>query len=169
VAKAQQPEKVARIGILNNTTASGMAVLIDAFRQKLSKLGWIEGKNFTIEYRFGEQKSERMPDLAAELVRLKVDLVVVASTPVALAVKKATTTIPIVMANVGDPVGVNLVGSLARPGTNVTGNAGLSPRLKRLKNVIPKLVRVGFLRPSGGGAGTDLQLKEGLYIVNGEL
>ena len=83
-----------------------MAVLVDAFRQELSKLGWIEGKNFTIEHRFAENKgNERLPELAADLVRLKVDLIVVTGSPAALAAKKATTTIPIVMTNAPDPVG----------------------------------------------------------------
>jgi putative ABC transport system substrate-binding protein len=94
---------------------------VDAFRQELSKLGWIEGKNIAIEYRFGEQKRERLPELAAELVRLKVDLIVVSGGPSAVAAKGATTTIPIIMTNVGDPVGAGLVASLARPGGNVTG------------------------------------------------
>ena len=103
VAAAQQTGKIFRIGFLDSSNASGMAVLVDAFRQELSKLGWIEGKNFTIEYRFAEQKPERLPELAADLVRLKVDLIVIAGTPSALAAKKATTTIPIVMASGGDP------------------------------------------------------------------
>jgi putative tryptophan/tyrosine transport system substrate-binding protein len=98
---AQQTGKVFRIGFLDASTASGMAVLIDAFRQEMSKLGWIEGRNITIEYRFAEQKLERLPELAAELVRLKVDLIVVVSTPPALGAKSATTTIPIVMTNAG--------------------------------------------------------------------
>jgi putative ABC transport system substrate-binding protein len=99
----QQTGKVAHIGFLDVSTASGIAVLLDAFRQELSKLGWIEGKNITLEYRFAEQKSEPLPELAADLVRLKVDLIVVTSGPSALAAKKATTSIPIVMANAGDP------------------------------------------------------------------
>ena len=121
-ADAQQTGKIFRIGILDASTASGSAVLVDAFRQELSKLGWIEGKSITIEYRFAEQKSERIPELAADLVRLKVDLIVVAETSPALAAKGATTTIPIVMAAVSDPVGAGLVASLARPGGNVTGS-----------------------------------------------
>ena len=130
-----------------------MAVLIDAFRQELSKLGWIEGKNLTIEYRFAEQKPELLPELAADLVRLKVDLIVATDGLSASPAKGATTTIPIVMANVGDPVGQSLVSSLARPGGNVTGNSSLSPelnskRLEVLKDAVPKLARVGFLRPS---------------------
>src|SRR5262245_40063280 len=101
---AQQAGKVSRIGFLDNSTASGSAVLLDAFRQELNKLGWIEGKNIIIEYRFAEQNLERLPELAAELVRLKVDLIVVTATPPALAAKKATTTIPIVFTSGADPV-----------------------------------------------------------------
>ena len=106
---------------------------MEAFRQELSKLGWIEGKNITIEYRFAEQKPERLPELAADLVRLKVDLIVVTATPPALAAKRATTTIPIVMTSAGDPVGAGLVASLARPGGNVTGFSGLVVRTKHQK------------------------------------
>jgi putative tryptophan/tyrosine transport system substrate-binding protein len=165
-AGAQQTGKIFRIGFLDGSTASGMAVLIDAFRQELGKLGWIEGKNITIEYRFGENKSpERLPELAAELVRLKVDLIVVADTPSASAAKTATSTNPIVIAQAGDPVGAGLVASLARPGGNVTGLVSLSPelntkRLEILKDAVPKLSRVGLLRPPGTSTITDLQLKE---------
>jgi putative ABC transport system substrate-binding protein len=161
-ADAQQAGKVARIGILDTSTASGIAVLVDAFRKELSKLGWIDGKNLTIEYRFGEQNPERLPELAADLVRLKVDLIVAAGNVAALVAKNATTTVPIVMANSGDPVAADLVASLARPGGNVTGNSGLGPqlntkRLEILKDAVPKLVRVGLLRPAGG---SDRQLKD---------
>jgi putative ABC transport system substrate-binding protein len=120
-AEAQQAAKIFRIGFLDSSTASGMAGLLEAFWQEMRKLGWIEGKNITIEYRFAEQKPERLPELAAELVRLKVDLIVVTGTPPALAAQKATTTIPIVIANTSDPVGEGLVASLARPGGNITG------------------------------------------------
>ena len=162
ITEAQQPTKVPRIGILDASTASGSAVLWEVFRQEMSKLGWIEGKNIAFEYRFGEQKLERLPELAADLVRLKVDLIVVTGGPAALVAKKATTTIPIVMANVGDPVGAGLVASLGRPGGNVTGNSVLSPelnskRLQILKDAVPKLARVGLLRQVGA---TDLQMKE---------
>src|SRR5262247_427459 len=102
-AQAQQPKKVPRIGFLDNSTASGIAVLLEAFRQELRKLGWIEGKNIAIEYRFSELKAERLPELAADLVRLNVDLIVTTGEPPARAAKSATTTIPIVMANAGDP------------------------------------------------------------------
>jgi putative ABC transport system substrate-binding protein len=159
---AQQTGKVSRIGFLDNSTASSMAVLLEAFRQELSKLGWIEGKNITIEYRFAEQKNERLPELAADLVRLKVDLIVVSGPPAALAAKSATTTIPIVMTNASDPVGAGLIAGLARPGGNVTGLSSLgteliTKRLEVLKDAVPRLSRVGVLRPAGGA---DLQLKE---------
>jgi putative ABC transport system substrate-binding protein len=165
LAHAQQTGKIPRIGFLENSTASDSAVLVEAFRQELSKLGWIEGKNITVEYRFTEGQPERQPELAAELVRLKVDLIVVTGTPQALAAKSATTTIPIVMASVADPVGAGLVASLARPGGNVTGFSALSPelntkRLEILKDAVPKLARVGLLRPPGAGIAPDLQLKE---------
>ena len=151
---AQQPAKILRIGFLDSSTASGSTVLVESFRQELSKLGWTEGKNIAIEYRFAQQKRDRLPELAADLVRLKVDLIVVVATPAALAVKKATTTIPVVMATAADPVGVDLVASLARPGGNITGNSALSPelnskRLEILKDVVPNLTRVGLLLPLG--------------------
>jgi putative ABC transport system substrate-binding protein len=154
VREAQQPERMVRIGILDASTASGSAVLLDALRQELSNLGWIEGKNTSLEYRFAEHKLERLPELAAELVRLKVDLIVTSGGPTPLAAKKATSTIPIVMTNSVDPVGQGLVASLARPGGNVTGNSGLSPELNTkmleiLKDTVPKLTRVGHLRSRG--------------------
>ena len=160
--QAQQTGKAFRIGFLDSSTASGMAVVVDTLRQELSRLGWIEGKNISIEYRFAEQKSERLPDLAAELVRLKVDLIVTTGSPSALAAKKATTAIPIVMATAPDPVGSGLVASLARPGGNVTGLSGLAyelitVRLEILKDTVARLARVGLLRPAGG---SDLQLKD---------
>jgi putative ABC transport system substrate-binding protein len=163
-ADAQQTEKVARIGYLSTSTASGSAVLLDAFRQELSKLGWIENKNIAIEHRFAEGKRERVPELAADLVRLHVGAIVVVETQPALAVKTATSTVPIVMINVGDPVSAGLVASLARPGGNVTGLSGLSQelitkRLEILKDAVPGLTQVAVLW-SGGGAGTQLQLKE---------
>jgi putative tryptophan/tyrosine transport system substrate-binding protein len=161
-ADAQQTGKVPRIGFLDASTASGSAVLVDAFRQELNKLGWIEGKNIAIDYRFAEQKPERAPELVADLLRIKVDLIVVTGTLTASAAKKATTTIPIVMTNVGDPVSAGLVASLARPGGNVTGLSALATelntkRLEILKDAVPKLVRVGLLQSSGA---TDFQLKD---------
>ena len=161
-ANAQQAGKVLRIGFLDPSNASSIAGLLEAFRQELSKLGWVEGKSVTIEYRFAEQKPERLPELAADLVRLKVDLIVVSGITAALPAKKATTTIPIVMATSTDPVGTGLVASLARPGGNVTGLSSLSSelgtkRLEVLKDAVPRLSRVGVLRPVGG---SDRQLKE---------
>jgi len=149
LADAQQTGKVFRIGFLDQSTVSGSAVLVDAFRQELSKLGWIEGKNIAIEYRFAEQKNERVPELAAELVRLKVDLIVATTTPSALVAKSATTTIPIVMLSAGDPVAAGLVASLARPGGNVTGLSALSTeldtkRLEILKDAVPSSSELDF-------------------------
>jgi putative ABC transport system substrate-binding protein len=163
-ANAQQSGRVFRIGFLDGSTASGMAGLLDVFRQELNKLGWIDGKNITIEYRFGEQKNERLPELAAELVQLKVDLIVVTGDPPALAAKKATTTIPIVMASADDPVASGLVMSFARPGGNVTGNSSLgselgTKRLEILNDTVPKLGRVGLLRPLGFTISQDRQVK----------
>ncbi|TMB64188.1 MAG: ABC transporter substrate-binding protein [Deltaproteobacteria bacterium] len=162
---AQQAEKTFRIGFLDNSTAAGSASLLESFRQELRKLGWIEGKSITIEYRFAEQRNERLAELAADLVRLKVDLILVTGIPLALAAKKATSSIPIVMTSVTDPVGAGLIASLARPGGNVTGNASLAPelntkRLEVLKDAVPKLSRVGLLRLSGDSIGQDLQLKD---------
>jgi len=159
--EAQQPGKIFRIGYLDASTASGIAVLLDAFRQELSKLGWIEGKNISFEYRFAEQKPERLPELAADLVRLKVDLIVASGQPSALAAKNATATIPIVITTAVDPVSSGLIASLARPGGNVTGNSNLgtelnSKRLEVLKDAVPKIARVGILR----GAAISTQLDD---------
>src|SRR5215813_2281393 len=163
-AKAQQTGKIFRIGFLDSSTASGMAVMVDAFRQELSKLGWIEGKNITIEYRLAEQKTERLPELAAELVRQKVNLIVATGRAPAFAAKKATNTIPIVMTGFPDPVGEGLVASLAQPAGNVTGLSNLaaeltSKRLEILKDAVPKLTRVGVVRQAGGPGGESPVLK----------
>jgi putative tryptophan/tyrosine transport system substrate-binding protein len=158
---AQQPGKIFRVGYLDSSTASGTRVLVQAFRQELGKLGWIDGKNFTIEYRFSDgQKPERQRELAAELVRLEVDIIVASGIGVALAAKKATTTIPIVMTRAGDPVALGLVASLARPGGNITGVSTLSfelitKRLEVLKDTVPKLARVGVLSQGGTVEGSD--------------
>src|SRR5262245_20231479 len=164
-ATAQQTGKIFRIGFLFNSTASGSAPLVDVFRQELSKLGWIEGKNITIEYRYGEGKQDRLPELAAELVRLKVDLIVASAPPSVSAAKNATSAIPIVITNTVDPVGAGFVASLARPGGNVTGMSGFTAelttkRLEILKDAVPKLVRVGLLRGPTGSITVDLQMKE---------
>ena len=151
-----------RIGFLDNSTASGMAVLVGAFRQELSKLGWIEGKNITIEYRFAEQQNKRLPGLAAELVRLNVDVIVTGGPTPTRSAMEATGTIPIVMAVNANPVGLGFVASLARPGGNLTGLSSLTPelnskRLEVLKDAVPKLSRIGILRQAGI---SQSQLKE---------
>jgi putative ABC transport system substrate-binding protein len=150
-AQAQQSGKIFRIGILDNSTASGSAVLLDAFREELRKLGWIEGKNIGFEYRFAEQRNERLPELAGELIRLKVDLILAMGQQAASAAKSASLSIPIVMATAGSPVASGLVASLARPGGNVTGLSSLAPelnskRLEIIKDAVPRLTRVGLLR-----------------------
>ena len=163
---AQQKDKIFRIGFLDPSTVSGNAAILETFRQELRKLGWVEGKNITIEYGFAENKGpERVAELAAELVRLKVDLIVTSGVPPALEAKKATSTIPIVMVNVGDPLGLGLVASLARPGGNITGFDNLSfelntKRFEVLKDAVSKLDRVGLLRGSSYNPGVELQLKE---------
>jgi len=152
-AEAQQPAKVPRIGVLlpwPAPTPSAPSPTLEAFRQGLRELGRVEGQNIAIEYRYAEGKFERLPDLAAELVRLKVDVIVTSSDPAIRAVKQATTTIPIVMAVTGDPVGTGLVASLARPGGNITGLSLLAPelagkRLELLKETLPRLSRVAVL------------------------
>ena len=163
-AQAEQLTKVRRIGFLDRSTASS-SVLFLVLRQELSKLGWVEGKNITIEYRFADQKIERLPHLAAELVRLKVDVIVTGGSAPTRAAKEATATIPIVMAQAPDPVRNGFVTSLAHPGGNVTGLSGLSyelstKRLEVLKDAVPKLARVGLLWARGDSITTDLALKE---------
>jgi putative ABC transport system substrate-binding protein len=152
VAKAQQPGKIPRIGLLY-ASASINAVRIEAFRQGMRELGYVEGKNFVLEERYAEGKLDRFPALAAELVRLKVDVIVVGGPAATRPAKEATTTIPIVMAQDSDPVGNGFIASLARPGGNITGLATLSPelsgkRLELLKEVVPKLSRVAVLGTS---------------------
>jgi putative ABC transport system substrate-binding protein len=152
-ADAQQAGKVARIGFLGAGSPSDMSSpRLDVFRQGLRELGWVEGQNIVIDYRFAEGRVERLPDLAAELVRLKVDIIVAAAgTPPVAAAKNATDTIPIVMLGVGDPVGLGLIASLARPGGNVTGlsfSVGLEifgKGLELLKETVPKVRRVAIL------------------------
>jgi putative tryptophan/tyrosine transport system substrate-binding protein len=151
-AVAQPPTHVHRIGALSGLdTTPGRDPYVEAFLEGMRTLGYVEGQNLVLEYRGAAGQYERFPDLAAELVRLPVDvLLVVGSTPAALAAKQATTTIPMVMAGVGDPVGSGLVASLARPGGNVTGLASVSSELVRkqlefLKDVLPTLSRVAVL------------------------
>jgi len=142
--EAQQSGKIFRIGYLDNSTLAGSAVLVKAFLQELNKLGWIERKNIAIEYRFAEQKNERLPELATELGRLKVDVIVTRGPPATRAAKGATVTIPIVMTQDPDPVANGFVASLARPGGNITGLSSLAPetsgkQLELLKETVPKL------------------------------
>ncbi len=152
-AEAQQAGKVYRIGFLQSSPPAipGVASLLEAFRQGLREGGWVEGQNILIEYRFTEGRVERYPSLAAELVSLKVDLIVAASSLGAHAAKQATTTIPIVMVYVFDPVGLGVVASLARPGGNVTGVAFVAgpeiagKYLELLKEAVPKVSRVAVL------------------------
>ncbi len=149
-SEAQQRGKVPRIGFLGAATPAAAAHLVDAFRQGLRDLGYVEGQNIATEYRWAEGRLERLPDLAADLVRLKVDVIFAPSPPSALAAKNATTAIPIVMALPGDPVGLGLVASLARPGGNITGMSNVSvelapKQLQLLKQAVPKVSRVAIL------------------------
>jgi ABC-type uncharacterized transport system substrate-binding protein len=151
--EAQQPTKVPRIGFLGATYPSTNAARIEAFRQGLRELGYVEGKNIVIEYRWAEGKTERLPDLAAELVRLKVDIIVTAGPAVTRPAKEATSTIPIVMSFDNDPVGSGFVASLARPGGNITGLSALFPelsgkRLELLKEVLPMRSRMAVFGTS---------------------
>jgi putative tryptophan/tyrosine transport system substrate-binding protein len=148
--EAQQASKIARIGFLGATSASSWTSRVEAFRVGLSDLGYVEGRNITIEFRWAEGQYSRLPDLAAELVRLKVDLLVTHGTPGTLAAKQATTTTPIVMAASGDAVAAGLVAGLARPGGNVTGSTYfvrelMVKRLELLKDAMPRITRVAVL------------------------
>src|SRR5829696_8030827 len=151
VRAQQQTGNVPRIGFLSLTSPSDRPPLLDAFRQGLRELGWVEGQNVVIDYRYAEDRVDRLPDLAAELVRLKVDLIVSAGTQGVTAAKNATETIPIVMIGVRDPVGTGLIASLARPGGNVTGVSGsagleiVAKQLELLKETVPKIRRVAIL------------------------
>jgi len=149
VARAQNVEKVPVIGFLGTATSSGWSHWVAAFVQRLRELGWIEGRNITIEYRWAEGRSERYAEIAAELVRLPVDVIVTSGIAVAAA-KQAASSIPIVFALASDPVGTGLVASLARPGGNVTGLSGLgaelaSKRLELLRGVVPDLGRLAIM------------------------
>jgi putative ABC transport system substrate-binding protein len=149
-SQTQQPTNVPRLGLLSPFSPADTARWHEAFRQGLHNLGWVEGKNISIEYRYAEGRSDRLAGLAADLVRLKVDVIVAAVTPDALAAKHATSTIPIVMASPGDPVASGLVESLARPGGNITGLSQIAPelagkRLEWLNDIVPTLSRVAVL------------------------
>jgi len=153
ITEAQQPAKIPRIGYLSAASRSTSPARIEAFRQGLRDLGYVEGKNIVIEYRFAEGKLDRLPALVAELVRLKVDLIVTTASRETRASKGATNTIPIVMTTEGDPVGTGFVASLARPGGNITGLSTLTAelsgkRLELLKEILPNLSRVAVLGSS---------------------
>jgi ABC-type uncharacterized transport system substrate-binding protein len=149
-ARAQQPRKPPTIGFLGQSTRSAASEWTAAFVQRLRELGWIDGHNVAIEYRWGEGRNERFAEIAAEFVRLKVDVIVTSGTPTILAAKQATSVIPIVFATAGDPVGSGLVASLARPGGNVTGLATLAAdlagkRLELLREIVPDLHRLAIM------------------------
>jgi putative ABC transport system substrate-binding protein len=149
-AEAQPAGKVSRIGVLAHSSATLYRGYVDALREGLRELGWIEGQNLVIEYRFSDGHRDRLASLAAELVSLKVDVIVATPTPPAVVAKSATATIPIVMVNAGDPVGVGLVASLARPGGNVTGlsfsvGVDYGKVLELLLEAVPKARRVAIL------------------------
>jgi len=148
LASHAQP-KIPRIGFMGNSTAALEANLVDAFREGLRELGYEEGRNIAIEYRWADGNYDEFPALVAELIAAKVDAIVTAGTPAALAVKKATTTVPLIMVAVGDPVGTGLVPSLARPGGNLTGLSSIAPdlegkRLQLLREVVPALSHVAM-------------------------
>ena len=153
IAQAQQPKKIPGVGYLAATSLSVISDRVEAFRQGLREFGYVEGKNIVVEYRYAEGKLDHLAALAAELVHLKVDIIVTASSTPTGAAKGVTTTIPIVMANDSDPVGNGFVASLARPGGNITGLTNLAPelsgkRLELLKEIIPKLFRVAVMGTS---------------------
>jgi putative tryptophan/tyrosine transport system substrate-binding protein len=149
-AEAQQPGKVWRIGVLETLSATLNTANLDAFRQGMRELGYVEGRDFVIEYRSADGRPERFPGLATELVRLKVDVIVTRGTPAVLAAAKATGSIPIVMATSADPTGFGIVYSLARPGGNVTGLSTIAvelagKRLELLKEATPRIARIALL------------------------
>ena len=163
-AEAQQPKKLPRIGFLISGSLSSTAGGVELVRQGLRELGYSEGNNIIIEYRYADNKFDRLADLAGELVRLKVDVIFAWAGPAVQAAKSATKTIPIVMGPNADPVGTGLVASLARPGGNITGVSLMGPdvagkRLELLKEVLPKLSRVALLL-HGGSLARQLFLKE---------
>jgi len=159
VAEAQPAAKVYRIGFLAAATMESTAPLLRALTEGLRDLGYVDGRNIAFEHRYAEGRLERMPDLAAELVRLRVDVIVAGTNPAVAAAKRATATIPIVMASTGDPVGAGFIASLARPGGNITGvTLDANPEiygknLGLLTEMVPKLSRVGVLRQEQSGSG----------------
>ncbi len=153
-ARAQQPSKMPTIGFMGSGTAAAQSQWTIAFLQRLGELGWKEGRNVAIEYRWAEGRSERFAEIAAEFVRLKVDVILTHNTPPSLAAKQATSVIPIVFATAGDPVGSLIVASLARPGGNITGLSSEAPdtaskKLGLLRELVPDLHRLAILADVG--------------------
>jgi putative ABC transport system substrate-binding protein len=174
VAEAQQPKKVHRLGYLTGTSVSANSARIEAFRQGMRKLGYMEGENIVIEWRSAEGKGNRLPALAAELVRLKVDIIITGGPTSNRAAKEATSSIPIVMAFDNDPVGNGLVASLARPGGNMTGLSTLAPEIsgkqvELLKEIVPRLSRVAVLgistNPGNSQSLKEMELVAGAFGV----
>lgn len=158
-AHAQHKARAPRVGFLGNTTAALEANLVGPFREGLRDLGYVEGRDVVIEYRWAEGQYDRLPALIGELLALKVDVIVTAGTPATLAVKKATTSVPLVMVAVGDPVGTGIVPSLSRPGGNITGLTSISPeldgkRLELLREVVPGVSHIAVM----WNAGSPLQV-----------
>ena len=173
-AQAQQPTKIPRIAFLGTASASIVAARVEAFREGLRELGYLEGKNIIIEYRFGEGKSNEVTSLAVELARSKVDVIVTAGPAATRSAKEATATIPIVMGNEGNPVGSGFVASLARPGGNITGLSNLSPeisgkQLEILKETIPRLSHLAVFgtsaEPGNAQALKEIELAAGVLGV----
>jgi putative ABC transport system substrate-binding protein len=164
-AEAQQPSKIFRIGLLAAGSASSAAHQHDAFRKGLHDLGYIEGQNILLEYKFAEGKIDRFREIAGELVRLKVDVIVVGGTSLTSVAKQTTNTIPIVVGSAGDLIGEGVIETLARPGGNVTGSTNISPelsgkRLELLKDVVPKPARVAVLLDYSPGSVRELRETE---------
>ena len=179
---AQQPSKIPRIGYLGLTTAAGAASRLVAFRAGLREFGYVEGKTILVDYRWAEGNYGRLPELAEELVQIKVDMIVTAGTQGSLAAKQATTTIPIVIAAVGDAVGAGIVTNLARPGGNITGSSYfltelLAKRVELIKEAVPRIAKVAFLRnvrnPEGSAlpamqiAAKALKIDVQMFLVRG--
>ena len=173
-ARAQQPAKVPRIGFESDSPVTSIAARVEGFRQGLRELGYVEGKNIIIEWRSADLKPERRSEIAAELVRLKVDLIVSAGPTITRVLREATTTIPIIMAQDTDPVGSGFVASLAKPGGNITGLSALSPemsgkQLELMKEIMPKLSRVAVIgnstNPGDAQALRETVLAAGAYEI----
>jgi ABC-type uncharacterized transport system substrate-binding protein len=170
VGKAQPVPKVPKIGLLSGASSAGVEVLIDAFKQGMQELGYVDGKTFVLEARYADNKSEKLPELARELVERKVDVIVATTDGPIAAVKRESRTIPIVMTNSTDPVGTGFVASLARPGGNVTGMSNISAdlsgkRLELIREVVPGLTRVAFLW-NPDSRGTVLDYKESEAVAS---